>query len=148
MCSVPSESCKALGVRENLCGECEALPGGKKGFRLYNPGGITFDGYTFDDSNNGPGSQQVLNVCMLARYGNKGDYGAAGAAKATSLALTARGTVKGPHFYGACSEGGCGACSNNGLLPPGADWRMLAIGNSCNGDHDLDRAWAGVECHF
>jgi hypothetical protein len=135
-------------VRESLCGTCEPLPGGKAGFRLRNAAGLTFDGYTFDDGDNGPGSTQVLNVCNLARYGNRGEYGSEGEPLKLSTAIMAPGTVRGPHFFGRCKHGSCGACSGSQALKAGQDWRALAIGNSCQGDHDLDVAWAGVDCYF
>lgn len=135
-------------MRDPLCGVCEALPDGKPGFRLSNSRGLTFDGYTFDDGDNGPGSIQVVNVCNLARYGNRGEYGSEGAPLAASTAIMAERTIRGPHFFGRCSPGSCGGCSGSKVMASGADWRALAIGNSCEGDHDLDVAWAGVDCYY
>jgi hypothetical protein len=41
----------ALGIKDNLCGQCTALPGG--GVKLYSRHGLRFNGASFDDNQNG-----------------------------------------------------------------------------------------------
>eukprot|EP00961_Rhodomonas_salina_P177836 2398145-Rhodomonas_salina.1 len=37
--------------------------------------GLRFNGASFDDNQNGKGSYQAMNICTLAKYGNKGTIG-------------------------------------------------------------------------
>jgi hypothetical protein len=69
------------------------------GFKLENAVGLRFNGMSFDDNQNGKGSYQAQNVCLLARYGNKGDFGKKGFPSDESKAKTG-GKIKGPHYYG------------------------------------------------
>jgi hypothetical protein len=69
------------------------------GFKLENAAGLRFNGISFDDNQNGKGSYQAQNVCMLARYGNKGDFGSRGSPTDQCKGTTG-GTIKGPHYYG------------------------------------------------
>ncbi len=118
-------ACAALGVRDNLCGECSRIPGG---FALKNKGGLRFIGHTFDDNHMGVGEIQVQNVCLLAKYGNAGQYGDRGMPSAQSKATG--GGPNGPHFFGNCNPNDrCGKCSNSKLMEAGADFGSFAHGN-------------------
>lgn len=74
-CIAPGPDCTNLGIKDNLCGSCTKISGG---FKLENTAGLRFEGFSFDDNQNGAGSIQARNVCLLARYGNKGSYGSQG----------------------------------------------------------------------
>ncbi len=130
-CIAPSSTCTALGITDNLCGACTKIPGG---FLLSNSGAIRFNGYSFDDNKNARGNIQPINVCLLAKYGNKGDYPAAGSKEMPSRrsrAVMGRKGLKGPHYFANCMPGGCDKCANAKLLTKGQDFSEFAIGNKC-----------------
>jgi hypothetical protein len=69
LCYPLDDACKKLGVTDNLCGKCEA---DGKGWKLTNEeAGLRWGAKSFDDNENGAGSFQAQNVCILAAYGNK-----------------------------------------------------------------------------
>jgi hypothetical protein len=152
---------------------CTDLDAGCIGFMLYNGGGLRFNGLSFDDNQYGRDSFQVCNhgsiyqlmesimarrgssalflqaqnVCLLARYGNQGDYGSKGWPRSKSRGIL--GSVRGPHFFGNCKkDSDCDKCSNAKLMRPGQDFARFSIGNSCKGDKDLDNVWVGVKCYY
>ena len=117
------------------------------GFMLYNSGGIHFNGLSFDDNKSGKDSFQAQNVCLLARYGNQGEYGSKGWPRANSRGIL--GALQGPHYFGNCKKGSdCEKCSNSKLMAPGQDFGDYSIGNKCKGDKDLDNVWIGVKCYY
>jgi hypothetical protein len=96
---------------------CAQIDGG---FKLENAGGLRFNGMTWDDNKNGKGSYQAQNVCLLARYGNKGDFGKEGFPTSDSKAKTG-GTLKGPHYFGEqCKSRALGHVDSNFLSEYGA----------------------------
>ena len=125
-----SAACKSLGVKDNLCGECEALPGG--GFKLSEGKmGLRFAGASFDDNEIGTGSYQAMNICSLARYGNGGKilY-----QPTKQCGGKSGGSWGGPasqvHWYGNCHKGSsreASCCSNAALLKSGFDWTQVFL---------------------
>lgn len=74
-CFTKAATCTQLGVTDNLCGDCKPLCDrcdADAGFKLINPFGLRFGDATFDQTKLDKGSVQVQNICLLARYGNKG----------------------------------------------------------------------------
>jgi hypothetical protein len=59
-------------------------------------------GYTFDDNQNGAGSFQAQNVCLLAKYGNKGTYGSEGFPTAKSRAVMSNAPAWVPLYMCMC----------------------------------------------
>jgi len=100
-CNLMNAQCTALGIKDNLCGTCTALAGG--GVKLSNVRGLRFNGASFDDNQNGKGTYQAQNICMLAKYGNKGkiDF----YAKPSSYGVTGGGVPGQVHWFGNCRKG-------------------------------------------
>lgn len=146
-CHPLSAGCKALGVMDNMCGKCTALPGG--GFQLEETSaGLRYAGASFDDNQIGTGSYQAMNICILARYGNGGKIAYMPTNKCGGH--TGRGPSSQVHWYGNCRMGSkeTTCCSNAALLKSGFDWTKFARGNSCRGDNDKDRVLDQVKCYF
>jgi hypothetical protein len=146
-CWPKSEECKKLGVTDNLCGKCEALPNG--GFKLSETKqGLRYAGASFDDNNVQAGSYQAGNICILARYGNGGMVDFNPTDKCFGNKITA-GPQK--HWYGNCAKGALQqqtCCSNSALLDSRFEWTHFSLGNSCSGDNDLDDPLGEVNCWF
>lgn len=144
-CDLPDQTCKDLGIKENLCGKCTKLSGG--GFKLYDRHGLRFNGASFDDNQNGVGSYQAQNICMLAKYGNKGKITKYASDK--SYGRTGGGVANQVHWFGNCGKDykpykSC--CTNAMPLDSGFDWNKFSKGNSCRGDGDRDRILSEVNC--
>jgi hypothetical protein len=154
-CWTKGGDCVKLGVSDNLCGQCEPLCkrcGSKAGFMLSATDGLRFKGYSFDDNAVYVGSNMVRNMCMLARYGNKGTFkgNTADIVSAKSYAESSR-TKEQPHFYGRCTIGDKSqeaCCSNSKLVSSGFDWLKFATGNQCGSDLDKDWITSKVVCIF
>ena len=139
--------CKRLGIEENLCGECHALSGG--GVKVVSRHGLRFNGASFDDNQNGRGTYQAQNICLLAKYGNKGvirQY-----PKPESYGVSGSGVPGQVHWFGNCGKNynpykKC--CTNAALLKSGFDWNQFSKGNSCRGDGDRDTILREVNCWF
>jgi len=147
-CHPLDSTCKKLGVKDNLCGKCTALPGG--GFELSeSKAGLRFAGASFDDNQIGTGSYQAMNICSLARYGNGGKITYQPTKKCGGH--TGYGPSSQVHWYGNCRKGSSSekaCCSNAALLKSGFDWTTFSRGNRCGGDNDKDRVLAKVKCYF
>ena len=147
-CHPLSSGCKKLGIMDNLCGECTALPGG--GFQLKeSKAGLRFAGASFDDNQNGKGTYQAMNICSLARYGNGGKIQFQPTKDCAGK--TGQGSGNQIHWYGNCRKGSsrdATCCSNAALLKSGFDWTKFSRGNSCRGDRDTDRILEQVKCYF
>jgi len=147
-CHPLGSACKALGVLDNMCGKCTALPGG--GFQLEETkAGLRYAGASFDDNQIGKGSYQAMNICILARYGNGGKITYMPTTK--SGGHTGRGVSSQVHWYGNCRKGSTretSCCSNAALLKSGFDWTKFSRGNSCRGDGDRDRVLDRVKCYW
>jgi hypothetical protein len=144
-CTLPDKSCKDLGITDNLCGKCTKLAGG--GFKLYSRHGLRFNGASFDDNQNGVGSYQAQNICMLAKYGNKGKITKYASEK--SYGRTGGGVASQVHWFGNCGKNYSPykrCCSNAAPLDSGFDWNKFSKGNSCRGDGDRDRILSEVNC--
>merc|ERR1719183_439976 len=146
-CTLPNAQCRALGITDNLCGSCSALSGG--GVKLYSKYGLRFNGASFDDNQNGRGTYQAQNICMLAKYGNKGkiDF----YAKEKSYGVSGRGVPGQVHWFGNCGKGYTRykkCCANAAPLESGFDWNRFSKGNSCRGDNDRDTILREVNCWF
>jgi len=146
MCYPRDNSCKSLGIKDNLCGKCVSLGGGA--FRLIADVGLRFNGYSFDDNRIGKGSFQARNICMLAKYGNKGTI--TKQATAQSAGITNYKVSGQVHFFGNCGQSAANlkCCTNGGLMPSGWDFNNFAKGNSCRGDGDTDYTTKQVDCYF
>lgn len=126
-CTLPDKTCTDLGITDNLCGQCTQLPDG--GFKLYNKHGLRFNGASFDDNQNGVGTYQAQNICMLAKYGNKGTITKYASEK--SWGRTGGGVASQVHWYGNCrkndkNQKSC--CTNAMPLDSGFDWNKFAHG--------------------
>jgi len=147
-CNPPSAACTQLGIKDNMCGTCTALPGG--GIRLENSHGIRFDGASFDDNQIGKGSYQAMNICTLARYGNGGTITKKPTADCGGYSIYSSANSQ-VHWYGNCAKGDSSqahCCSNAELLKSGFDWKKFSKGNSCSGDNDRDYTLGKVDCFF
>ena len=147
-CFPLDKTCTDLGVKDNLCGTCSKTA---DGFKLTNTdAGLRFAGYSFDDNQIGVGSVQARNICILARYGNKGQV--------TKQPLdTCKGksnsykVTKQVHWYGNCREGTVkekDCCSGAFVLGSYFDWTKYSKGDSCKGDSDTDATLGELECSF
>jgi hypothetical protein len=146
-CNLMDDQCKNLGIQDNLCGTCTALSDG--GVKLSNVYGLRFNGASFDDNQNGVGSYQAQNICLLAKYGNKGTI--TNYAKPESYGVTGGGVPAQPHWFGNCRTGYqpyAKCCSNANPLESGQDWNDFSKGNSCQGDGDTDEILKEVNCWF
>jgi len=146
-CTLMNAQCKALGIKDNLCGKCTALPGG--GVKLYSRHGLRFNGASFDDNQNGAGTYQAQNICILAKYGNKGKIDFYPTSK--SYGRTGGGVPGQVHWFGNCRKGYkpyAKCCTNANLLRSGFDWNKFSKGNSCRGDGDRDYILSEVNCWF
>ncbi|KAJ1488109.1 hypothetical protein T484DRAFT_1784319 [Baffinella frigidus] len=147
-CYPPSMECLRLGVKDNLCGHCSDLGGGN--FRLTNAqAGLRWGGNTFDDNNLHTGSQQVKNICTLAKFGNGGTISirANGRCRAKSLGW-GHDEV---HWFANCQEGSASdaaCCTNSMELQNGFNWAGFSTGNRCGGDSDADYATEWADCYF
>lgn len=150
-CYPLDQTCKDLGVKDNLCGTCEKNPDDPGGFKLVNAdAGLRFAGFSFDDNQIGKKSVQARNICILARYGNKG--------RVTKQPMdSCAGKVSNykvdhqVHWYGNCREGTVkekACCTGAFVLGSYFDWTTFAKGNSCKGDTDTDATTAEVTCAF
>lgn len=154
-CYTRADPATALGVKENLCGKIEPLCprcGADAGFKLKNSKGLRFSGFSFDDQNSGSGTNQVRNVCMLARYGNQGIFkgSTADLVSKASFAETSS-DVEQPHWFGNCKPDEKGVetcCSNDKLVESGFNWFAYGSGNDCLGDLDTDLVWTELTCIF
>ena len=154
-CYSKADPCTNLGVQDNLCGKCQPLCkrcGAKDGFILKNSKGLRFKGYSFDDQNTKPGSIQVRNICMLARYGNEGSFkGKAAALISEKSYMESSSDVSQPHWFGNCEPGEYGkegCCSNSKLVESGFNWFKYGTGNDCVGDLDKDSVTTKIVCIF
>ena len=144
-CKLPDKACRRLGIKDNLCGECTTLPNG--GFKLYSKHGLRFNGLSFDDNQHGKGSYQAQNICMLAKYGNKGKISRY--ASDQSYGRTGRGVSGQPHFFGNCGKDYSPykkCCTNAKPLDSGFDFNQFSKGNSCRGDGDRDAVLSEINC--
>ena len=85
-----------------------------------------------------PLTNQAMNICILARYGNGGAIQFNPTTKCAGS--TVRGPADVPHWFGNCQkddmqESSC--CSNAALLDSRFEWTHFAKGNSCQGDDDF-----------
>jgi len=156
-CYNRADPCAALGVTDNLCGKCEPLCkrcGAKSGFQLLNPSGLRFKGYSFDDQNLEAGSNQVRNICMLARYGNEGKFKGKTASLISAKSWaesTSDDDLKQPHWYGNCAaddKDKAQCCSNAQLVKSGFNWYSYGTGDDCLGNLDTDRVTVRISCIF
>lgn len=111
---------------------------------------LRWDGRTFDDNRQERGNIQPRNICMLARYGNKGTITTV-ATEESYGSVVQKVADDQNHWYGHCSMGSDSqknCCSNAFLLQSGFDWDGFAKGNSCAGDSDKDRPLGSVYCVF
>ena len=100
-CLPLSDTCKELGVADNLCGECIATD---NGWKLVNDKmGLQFEGKSFDDNRIGKGSIQAQNVCVLAKYGNKGTIIEPATAECFGESDANLNEI--PHWFGNCNAG-------------------------------------------
>jgi len=147
-CYPLDKSCTDLGVKDNLCGKCEKTAAG---YRLVNrEAGLRFAGASFDDNNVGKGTVQARNICILSRYGNKGQVTRQPLNTCAGKVL-AGGVASQVHWYGNCREGTVkekDCCSNAFVLGSYFDWTTYAKGNSCKGDSDTDSTLGDIECAF
>jgi hypothetical protein len=142
------KDCTDLGVKDNLCGKCTKTA---EGFKLTNTdAGLRFAGYSFDNKEIGVKSVQARNICILARYGNKGQVTkqpldtCAGTSNTGSIEAQAR-------WYGNCKEGTVSqkdCCAGAFVLGSYFDWTKFSQGNSCKGDSDKGSTLGELECSF
>ena len=147
-CFPIDQTCTDLGVKDNLCGKCTKTA---DGFKLTNTdAGLRFAGYSFDDQEIGRGSIQAQNVCILARYGNKGQV--TKQPLDTCAGKPNSGSVESQvHWYGNCNPGTVAqkdCCSGAFILGSYFDWQKFSKGSSCKGDSDTDRTLGELECSF
>jgi len=147
-CYPLDKACTDLGVKDNLCGTCEKTP---DGYRLVNREvGLRFAGASFDDNQIGKRSVQARNICILSRYGNKGQV-TRQPYDTCAGKITKGGVANQVHWYGNCRENTVSqkdCCSNAFVLGSYFDWTTFAKGNSCKGDSDKDRTLGELECSF
>jgi len=144
-CTLMDSTCKGLGIKDNLCGKCTKLAGG--GFKLYSRNGLRFNGASFDDNQNGKGTYQAQNICMLAKYGNKGKISKYASEK--SYGRSGGGVAGQVHWFGNCGKNYSPyktCCTNAMPLDSGFDWNKFSKGNSCRGDGDRDTILSEVNC--
>jgi len=147
-CYPIDKACTDLGVKDNLCGKCQKTA---IGYKLVNyEAGLRFAGASFDDNEVGKGTVQARNICILSRYGNKGQVtrqplsSCAGTVQASSVDSQV-------HWYGNCKEGTVkekDCCTNAFVVGSFFDWTKYAKGNACQGDSDTDRTLGDIECAF
>ena len=149
-----TRTCNTLGVSENLGGECMPLCescDSLSGFMLVNEDGLRYDNLAFDDHNYGAGSTQAKNVCMLAKYGNKGDMTTT-PDDSSYMTLVDKADVKEQvHFFGDCTEGStteANCCTNAKVMTSGFDFKTFATGGSCGGDLDKGKPTKVLFCVF
>jgi hypothetical protein len=154
-CYTRADPCGPLGVTDNLCGKCVPLCtrcDSKSGFMLTNAKGLRFNGYSFDDQNVKPGSIQVRNMCMLARYGNEGKFnGNAEDIISEASYAESSDSISQPHWYGNCKKGEKGmseCCSNSELVKSGFSWFQYATGDDCGSNLDKDSVTTKLVCIF
>jgi len=141
-------TCSQLGIVDNQCGKCTALPNG--GVRIENSHGLRFNGASYDDNQIGKGSYQARNICMLAKYGNGGTITKKATADSAGFSIYSSSASQ-VHWYGNCRMGDtkqAQCCSNAELLQSGFDWNKFSKGNSCKGDNDRDYVLGKVDCYF
>ena len=126
-CTMADKSCTDLGITDNLCGQCTKLSDG--GFKLYSQRGLRFNGASFDDNQNGVGTYQAQNICMLAKYGNKGTITKYASEK--SYGRTGGGVADQVHWFGNCGKDYAPfktCCTNSMPLDSGFDWNKFSKG--------------------
>jgi hypothetical protein len=149
-----TRTCTKLGIAENLGGECKPLCDScdsLAGFMLVNEDGLRYNDLAFDDHNYGPGSTQAKNVCMLARYGNKGDMKVTPSDTSYMTLVDKKDIKEQVHFYGDCKEGSAKeakCCTNAEIMPKGFDFKTFATGGSCGGDLDKGKPVKVLFCVF
>lgn len=135
------------GKHEGRTFNCDGA--GIGGVKLSNVYGLRFNGASFDENQNGVVSYQAQNICLLAKYGNKGmitNY-----AKPESYGVTGGGVSPQVHWFGHCRtdyQPYAKCCSNANLLESGQDWNDFSKGNSCQGDGDKNHILQEVHCWF
>ena len=154
-CYGKADPCTSLGVHDNLCGMCKPLCprcGSREGFILENDKGLRFKGYSFSDKNLEPGSNQVRNICMLARYGNEGTFQGTAAELISDKSYgQSSSDVSEPHWFGSCHPGEYstqGCCANSQLVESGFNWFKFGTGDDCIGDLDKDLVTSSIVCIF
>ena len=149
-----TRTCTKLGIKDNLGGECKPLCetcDSLSGFMLVNEDGLRYKDMGFDDTNTGEGSTQAKNVCMLARYGNKGKMTVT-PDDSSYMTLVDKKDVKDQvHWYGSCSAGAkqeAKCCTNSQVMTKGFDFSTFATGNQCQGDSDTAKPTKVLFCVF
>ena len=148
-CYPLSKTCRDLGVKDNLCGTCHKTP---DGFKLKNTvAGLRYAGYSFDDNHIGRGSYQARNICILAKFGNKGVVSRQPLSSCTGVSNRGRGVSPQVHWYGNCRKGSWrqkNCCTNAFVVGSYFNWNKFSKGNSCRGDRDTDRTLGEIRCAF
>lgn len=149
-----SFDCKKLGIEENLGGECKPLCescDSMAGFMLVNDDGLRYKDKAFDDNNYGAGSTQAKNVCMLARYGNKGKMTVTPDSMSYMALADTKVVKKQVHWYGSCKEGDLNqatCCTNSAVMSSGFDFMSFATGGQCAGDYATGVPTSVLFCVF
>ena len=120
------------------------MDNGTDAFILQHPTGLSINGLGFDDNNAGAGNIQPRNICMIALFGNGGNYSLV----ATDQSYGVPSGTYMNHYYGNCGVGTCSTCTNDHIFTPGESINSVAQGNSCGGDGDTDSGWTELYCYF
>eukprot|EP00961_Rhodomonas_salina_P080061 1076200-Rhodomonas_salina.1 len=153
-CYLKSRECHKLGIMNNMCGECKPLCkncDATAGFILKNPDGLRYMDKAFDDNNHRAGDIQPQNVCILARYGNKGTITKAPEDTSYMKPVTDPAVKDQEHWFGNCAPGSASdktCCSNAFLLQSKFDWGQFSSGNTCGGDLDTDKPAQELFCVY
>jgi len=137
-----TRGCTKLGIGDNLGGDCKPLCencDSLSGFMLVNEDGLRYKDMAFDDNNFKAGNIQAQNICMLARYGNKGTMAVTPDASSYMALVDKKGVEEQPHWFGACKAGSAQektCCTNAAVMTTGYDFDTFATGSQCRGDFD------------
>jgi len=149
-----TRACTKLGIANNLGGDCKPLCencDSLSGFMLVNEDGLRYKDMGFDDHHFEAGSIQAQNICMLARYGNKGKMSVTPDTSSYMALVDKKGVKDQVHWFGDCKAGSkkekrC--CTNSRVMTASYNFGTFATGGQCGGDTDTGKPTKVLFCVF